>query len=122
MEQSQNIRYQVKRRFKLTILIENNKITLSQFSKNGYSQIKKIFNYENITEFWEGEIRKEIINECLALLDDEQIEPSEPTPKQNTIEQTKLNLFNITDEEFYKSLEEESLTSDLKDIDLFEDA
>ena len=122
MEQSQNIRYQVKRRFKLTILIENNKITLSQFSKNGYSQIKKVFNYENITEFWEGEIRKEIINECLALLDDEQIEPSEPTPKQNTIEQTKLNLFNITDEEFYKSLEEESLTSDLKDIDLFEDA
>ena len=56
------------------------------------------------------------------MLDDEQIEPSEPTPKQNTIEQTKLNLFNITDEEFYKSLEEESLTSDLKDIDLFEDA
>lgn len=122
MEQSQNIRYQVKRRFKLTILIENNKITLSQFSKNGYSQIKKIFNYKNITEFWEGEIRKEIINECLALLDDEQTEQSEPTPKEATKVQTKLNLFNITDEEFFKSLEEESLMSDVNDVDLFEES
>lgn len=64
----QNIRYQVQRRINLIVKIEKNKLTLSQFNKLGVLKIKKIFEYDSINDFWHKQIRKEIIDECLTLL------------------------------------------------------
>lgn len=64
----QNIRYQVQRRINLIIKIENTKLTLSQFNKKGILKIKKIFQYNNINDFWDKKLRNEIINECFSLL------------------------------------------------------
>ena len=64
----QNIRYQVQRRLNLIIKIENDKVTLSQFNKKGVLRTKNTYQYENLDQFWNGEIRKAIIEECLELL------------------------------------------------------
>ena len=65
-----NIRYQVQRRFSLIIKIEKNKVTLSKFNKKGLLKTKATFNFNDLQkEFWNGSIRKEIIQECLSLLD-----------------------------------------------------
>lgn len=64
----QNIRYQVQRRINLVVKIEKDKLTLSQFNKHGILKTKKIFEYNSINDFWYKQIRKEIIDECLTLL------------------------------------------------------
>ena len=44
------------------------KLLLSQFNKKGVLRTKNTYQYENLDQFWNGEIRKEIIEECLELL------------------------------------------------------
>lgn len=78
-----NIKYQVKRRIKLVILVEKNKLTIRTFNKQGGLETLRIFKYKDTKEFWHGEIRKHIINECIELIETEDLLSLLPNQNQN---------------------------------------
>lgn len=104
-----NIKYQVKRRIKLSIIIEENKLTIRTFTKEGVLETLRTFKYKNVNEFWNGEIRKHIINECIELIETENL-----LSNHNQNEQVEnIDLFKSAYDEW------EEISDD--DVDLFED-
>lgn len=124
-----NIKYQVKRRIKLAILIEEKKLTIRTFNKQGGLETLRTFNYKDTNELnkEESEIRKYIINECIELIETEDLLSLLPNQNQNE-KVENIDLFkpvydewaeianadtSFDDDDFFLSLENED--------DLFED-
>ena len=122
-----NIKYQVQRRIKLAILIEDKKLTIKTFTRQGVLETIRTFKYKDFNEFWHGEIRKHIINECIELIETEDLLSLLPNQNQNE-KVENIDLFKTVYDEWEEianadtSFDDDDFLSSLDDEDdLFED-